>query len=330
MSRSHKVVPRGNQRITMRLGGALVVAGVVMVAPAIVSAAAAAGGGASATPAPTSTSASPEPSALNSSPAASPDQTASPAAPTTAATALPAATQSTKCENAITKSGSYNGVLFNYWFNGPLSQGWVQLKNGVTLCESSVDVGIATYTAPKKTYSTPQELFDSQVASIDNDHRSVSVHADAPDCFRQVDLFFGARVLKKIVSGGDVYGDRMVSRAGATPVSHNGSSPVPARNSWFNGGDSTCTTPTPTPTDTPTETATPTNTPTKTPTSTPTKTHIEPVTPTLTPTPTDTNPAILPHTGGPDGLRNIALTGLLAVNAGIALLWWGSRPARRH
>ena len=334
MTRSHKAERNGSQRLTMRLGGALVVAGVVMVAPGLVGAAAAVGGSASASPTPTSSSPSPDVVVETSSSTAPPDQTnkSAASAPTTS---TPATVESAgaKCDNAISKSGEYNGRLFNYWFNGPLSQGWVQLKTGVTLCEDSVKVGIATYTAPKKTFSTPQELVDSQVGTIDNDHRSVSLHADSPDCYHQVDLFFGAKVLKKIVEGGEVYGSRMVSRAGATPVSRNGSSPVPARQSWFNGGNSTCTTPTPTPTETSTPTSTPPPTPTDTPTSTPTKTPIDSQTPTptpTTPTPTESNPSTLPNTGGSDGLRNIGLAGLLAVNLGIGLLWWGSRPVRRH
>lgn len=343
MTRSHKAARDGNQRLTMRLGGALVVVGVVMVAPGLVSAAAAVGGGSSPSPSATSTSAASNqtqatapvttPPAVSGSTSATPDETAQPVVtPTTSAPAAPAsplAAASIKCDNALTKSGGYNGDLFNYWFNGPLSQGWVSLKPGVTICEDSVYVGIAAYTAPKKTYSTPQDLFDAQVATIDNTTRSVSLHADSPDCYQQIDLFFGRSVLKKIISGGELYGDRMVSRAGATPVSHNGSSPVPARQSWYNGGVAPCTTSTPTPTDS----GTPTTPPPTTTTAPPTTTTAPPTSTTVTestPTPTETNPSTLPHTGGPDGLRNIALTGLLAVNAGIGLLWWGSRPARRH
>lgn len=296
---------------SLRIGGTMVLSGVVLLLPGVAGIANASD---AATPATVVTSTD-APTPIAASTEGSPSDEATPTS----------TSESPDCSPVKTQFGNYNGKLFNYWFNGPSGKGWVQIKPDVTLCDD-VHVGLASYTAPGASFGTPQHLFDKQVAQLDNEHRSVSLSVDVPDCFKQVDLFFGSQVISDIVEGGDRYGARLVSLAHATPVSHNNTAPVPADMSWYNGGSQPCTTPTPTPT--PTETATPTATPTVTPTDTGTVAPSQTSAPVVDPSGSN-NGGVLPHTGPNSGTGVIAGLGLAAIVGG-ALLAAAARRPRRH
>ncbi|WP_199511822.1 cell wall anchor protein [Nucisporomicrobium flavum] len=114
----------------------------------------------------------------------------------------------------------------------------VSLDDGVKLCEGE-PVTLVSYFAPKPQFAVPQYKYDSETGSIDNEHRSVTLNVDVPDCNTQVDLFFGGEddIIGEITEGGPRYGDKKLGSNGGP----GGRSKGPQ--GWYNGGGKGCQTP---------------------------------------------------------------------------------------
>jgi LPXTG-motif cell wall-anchored protein len=114
----------------------------------------------------------------------------------------------------------------------------VSLDDGIKLCEGE-PVTLVSYFAPKPQFSVPQYAFDNDTDTITNEHRSVTLSVDVPDCNTQVDLFFGDEndIIREITRDGPRYGDKKLGSGGGP----GGRSKGPQ--GWYNGGKNGCQTP---------------------------------------------------------------------------------------
>lgn len=113
----------------------------------------------------------------------------------------------------------------------------VSLDDGIKLCAGE-PVTLVSYFAPKPQFSVPQYAFDNDTDTITNEHRSVTLSVDVPDCNTQVDLFFGGEddIIQEITKDGPRYGDKKLGGGGL-----GGRSKGPQ--GWYNGGKNGCQTP---------------------------------------------------------------------------------------
>ncbi|MEV8505492.1 cell wall anchor protein [Actinoplanes sp. NPDC051475] len=144
------------------------------------------------------------------------------------------------CAPAETPCVEAGKAAFHHTFGvtGNGSTATVSLDEGVKLCDGE-PVTLVSYFAPKPQFSVPQYEFDHDSGSIDNEHRSVTLNVDVPDCNTQVDLFFGGEddIISEITEGGPRYGDKKLGSNGGL----GGRSEGPQ--GWFNGGEKGCQTP---------------------------------------------------------------------------------------
>jgi hypothetical protein len=131
-------------------------------------------------------------------------------------------------------------ATFTHTF-GKAEDGWdatVTLDKGINLCKGE-PVTLVSYFAPKPEFSTPQYVFDDATDTITNEHPSVKLGVDVPNCNTQVDLFFGDKddIIKEITEHGKRYGDTKLGSHGGL----GGRSEGPQ--GWFNGGTKGCQTP---------------------------------------------------------------------------------------
>lgn len=100
---------------------------------------------------------------------------------------------------------------------------------------------LVSYLAPAKSFAVPQYAFDSRTIVLDKDTITETLTIDVPQCFTQVDFFFGDKVITPLTEQGDRYGNTKVGSKdgiGATSQPAQGSQ----REAWYNGGDGVCET----------------------------------------------------------------------------------------
>jgi LPXTG-motif cell wall-anchored protein len=201
-------------------------------------------------------------------------------------------------------------------------------------CEEA-GITLASYEAQSNTWATsrPQYLHDSQTQIVPRG-KTVEYKVKVPDCYWQVDLFFG-RPIETLVEGGPSYSSegRLIDGklGGDKPCVRPTHTPTPTAEPTNTETPSPTATPTETTKPTPTRTRTPRPTHTVTPTHTATPTHT--VTPTETattappttsaPQPTKTQAGTLPRTGGDAGV--IAALGGLLLAGGATLAFVARR-----
>ncbi|GAA4594181.1 hypothetical protein GCM10023107_29640 [Actinoplanes octamycinicus] len=124
-------------------------------------------------------------------------------------------------------------ATYRHTFDGP--GGTAVITAVKPLCAGEAqDFSLVSYTAPKKTYATPQFVYDAVTGRIDADHGSVALEVRVPGCFTQVDTVFGASVLNEITGPETQYGDaKLGSPSGIGSRSSGG-------RAWYNGGEGGC------------------------------------------------------------------------------------------
>ncbi|PRY31207.1 cell wall anchor protein [Pseudosporangium ferrugineum] len=130
------------------------------------------------------------------------------------------------------------GFHHTFGVTGNGSTATVTLNDGVKLCEGE-PVTLVSYFAPKPQFAVPQYEYDHDSGTIDNEHRSVTLNVDVPDCNTQVDLFFGGEddIISEITENGSRYGDKKLGSKNGL----GGRSKGPQ--GWYNGGTKGCQTP---------------------------------------------------------------------------------------
>lgn len=89
----------------------------------------------------------------------------------------------------------------------------VTYKDAAPLCDDLV-VNMLSYTATSAKFALPQYLFGSQTQQINKDATSGTLTfsgVPVPDCYAQVDLVRGKRIINPLVSNDDLYGTRKLA-----------------------------------------------------------------------------------------------------------------------
>lgn len=135
---------------------------------------------------------------------------------------------------------------YSHTFDGPGGTATVSLAKGQRLCgDTSQDFSLTSYTAHAAQWkgSFPQKLFDQATGTVSNEHPSVTLKVDVPDCFAQADLIWGGKdqILPGFDTGTPTYGNKVLGSKGAPGNGSKG-----PRGAW-NGGDTECATASPSP-----------------------------------------------------------------------------------
>ncbi|MFI5491019.1 cell wall anchor protein [Actinoplanes sp. NPDC051859] len=130
------------------------------------------------------------------------------------------------------------GFTHTFGVTGGKSTATVKLDDGVKLCAGE-PVTLVSYYAPKAEFSYPQFKYDDDSNTITNEQRSVTLNVDVPDCYTQVDLFFGGKkdILDEITEKGARYGDKKLGSETGLGARSKG------KPGWYNGGAKGCSNP---------------------------------------------------------------------------------------